>query len=114
MSAPLAEGTHGVDVEAVARVVEGHPSVAGLAPGTGVEVATYLPGRRVAGIRVHEAGIEVHVSVRYGPALPEVAAEIRRAVAPLAGNLPVLVFVDDLEVASELPAPEKRRSEDVG
>ncbi len=87
-----------MDVEALARAVEGCPSVAWLAPGRGAEVATYLRGRRITGIRVVEGQLEVHVAARYGPSMPEVADEVRSAVAAHLGDKPVAVFIDDVEV----------------
>lgn len=92
-----------VDVDVVSGLVEQCPSVVRLAssgdrPGS-VEVATYLPGRRVPGVRVVEGAVEVHVVARYGRPLPEVATEIRRALAPAVDGLAVAVFIDDLELA---------------
>lgn len=87
-----------MDVDAIARAVEGCPSVARLEPGRVVEVATYLPGRRVQGIRMGEGQLEVHVVARYGPSLPDIAGEVRQAVAVHLGAEPVVVFIDDLEV----------------
>lgn len=72
--------------------------MARLAPGRGVEVATYLRGRRVRGIRLAEDQLEVHVAARYGPSMPEVAGEVRSAVAAHLGAKPVAVFIDDVEV----------------
>ncbi|MGI8758362.1 MAG: hypothetical protein ACR2K0_03565 [Acidimicrobiales bacterium] len=87
-----------MDVDELARAVESCPSVARLAPGRGVEVATYLPGRRVRGIRVGEGGIEVHVAARYGPTMTEVAGEVRDAVAAHLGAEPVAVYIDEVEL----------------
>lgn len=99
MSGPVAVAHgQGVDVDAVARSVERCPSVARLAAWNGVEVATYLPGRKVPGVRVVGGELEVHVVARYGSPLPGVAAEIRRALETTAGGLPVAVFIDELEV----------------
>jgi len=91
-----------VDPEAVAAAVLRIPSVRGLFPGGAVEIATYLPGKRVPGVRVREDEIEVHVVARWGASLPEVAEEVKRSVAPIAGRLPVAVHVDDVETPQGL------------
>ena len=77
-------------------------SVAGLGGGPAGEVATYLPGRRVTGVRVRRtvpagrwAGrtVIVHVIGRYGrprPTPPRVAA------LAVVGPVDVWVWVDDL------------------
>ena len=87
-----------VDVDAVAAAVAACPSVAHLAGGglTG-QVATYLPGRRVEGVRVTEDAIEVHLATRWDVPIPQAAAEVRAAVAPLAGGRPITVAVDDID-----------------
>lgn len=95
-----------VDVDAVAGAVQACPSVTRLATGGPVEVATYLPGRRVHGVRIHDGTVEVHVVARYGAVLPAVGEEVRRAVAPLAPGHKVAVFVDDLDIEVE-PAAVK-------
>jgi uncharacterized alkaline shock family protein YloU len=91
----------GIDVDEVVRIVERCPSVVRLASGTAVEVATYLPGRRVPGVRLDDGGIEVHVVARYGQPLPDVADEVRRALAPSVGQHRIVVFIDDLDLDSE-------------
>lgn len=72
-------------------------SVAAMASGVAGEVATYLPGRRVPGVRIDDLGIEVHVVARWGIPLPEVGEEVRSALQPLVGNRSVSVFIDDVE-----------------
>ena len=93
-----------VDPDAVASATLACPSVAGLTAGAMGQVATYLPGRRIQGVRVRPEGVEVHVVARWRPALPEVGDEIRAAVQPLAPGLPVSVYIDDIEEPGALPA----------
>ncbi len=95
-----------VDVDAVAAATVACPSVTHLVGGAvGEQVATYLPGRRVAGVRVRSDEVEVHVAVRWGVTAAEVAAEVRAAVAPLVGRRAVAVAVDDIgDPQGELPA----------
>ena len=89
------------DLEAVSAAAVGCPLVAELTGGRFGEIATYLPGRRLVGVRQVDGAVEVHVVARWGTPLPEVADTLRAAVAPHAGGLPVAVFIEDIE----LPAP---------
>lgn len=88
----------GVDPEAVADRAAGCPSVARLAAGPLGDVATHLPGRRIPGVRIADGEVEVHVVARWGTRVPDLAAEVRRAVGPITGGLPVAVHVDDVDV----------------
>ena len=90
------------DLDAVTAAVVACPPVARMAGGQFGEVATYLPGRRLPGVRLTGDELEIHVVARWGPSLPEVADAVRRAVAPVAGGLPVTVYIDDIEV----PGPD--------
>jgi uncharacterized alkaline shock family protein YloU len=65
------------------------------------EVATYLPGRRLVGVRLEGEEVALHVVARWGTPLPEVADAVRRAVAPFAGGRPVSVYIEDIEVPDE-------------
>ena len=87
-----------VDPDEVAERTAGCRSVARLSAGLVGEVATYLPGRRVEGVRLAEDQIEVHVVARWGARVPDLAAEVRAAVGPVADGLPVDVYVDDVDV----------------
>ena len=89
------------DLEQVASAALGCPLIADLTGGRFGEVATYGPGRRILGVRVMDGAIELHVVAKWGAPLPEVAEVVRAAVAPYAENLPVSVFVDDIELPEE-------------
>ncbi len=89
------------DLEAVAAAALGSPLIAGLTGGRFGEVATYLPGRRILGVREVDGTVEIHVVARWGTPLPEVADVVRAAVASHTGGQPVAVFVDDIEVPGE-------------
>ena len=96
-----------IDVDAVAERVGSCPSVARLAGGAFGEVATYLPGRRVRGVRVADGQVEVHVVARWDRPVPEVAAEVRRAASPLAAGLPITVCVDDVDLPADIELPDE-------
>lgn len=79
-------------VEDVEAAVLAHPEVARLDGA----FASYLPGRRVDGVRVG-ARVEVAVVLRTGRPIGEVVPELRARVTRVAGDAPVDVVVADLE-----------------
>lgn len=90
-----------IDAEAVAERAAGCRSVARLSPGPVGEVATYLPGRRVEGVRLAGGQIEVHVVARWGVRVPDLAAEVRAGVGSIAAGFPIDVHVDDVDVPDD-------------
>ena len=84
------------DPDAIAAAVTACSTVAGLSGGVAGEVATYLPGRRVTGLRIDDATVTVHVVGRFGPTMTEISNEVTRAVTPLAGGRQVGVVIEDL------------------
>ena len=86
------------DADAMADAALACPGVAGLHGGPLNEFVAYLPGRTVAGVRIAEDRVEVHVVARYGTVLPSLAEEVRAAVAKGADGLPVEVYIDDLDL----------------
>ncbi len=94
------------DLEAVAAAALGSPLIADLTGGRFGEIATYLPGRRIIGVRELDGTVEVHVVARWGTPLPEVADVLRAAVAPHAGGLPVAIFVEDIELPTQAAISE--------
>jgi len=71
------------------------PGVTGLHGGEFGTVATYLPGRRVTGIRIDDDGCAVHVTVRYPADLFATAEGVRAAVRAIVG-VPVDVTIEDV------------------
>jgi len=86
------------DLDVVAAAALGCPLIAGLTGGGLGEIATYLPGRRLLGVRIVDDEVEIHVVAHWGSPLPDVAEAVRAAVAPYVGPLAVGIFVDDIEV----------------
>ncbi|NMH96428.1 hypothetical protein HF526_03700 [Pseudonocardia sp. K10HN5] len=84
--------------ERVAAVAAAHPAVARLDAGEFGALATYLPGRRLVGVRIGEAGepVELGVVLHLDRPIPEVAQVLRRQVAPLCGAVPVNITVTDV------------------
>ncbi len=71
------------------------PGVSALHGGAFGEVATYLPGRRVSGIRVRDDLSEVHVVITWGTPVLATASAVRRVVHALVGT-PVNVTIEDI------------------
>lgn len=92
-----------VDPDSVIAVVLACPYVAGISAGVLGEVATYLPGRRVRGLRMSADGVEVRVVGVYGPSIEQIVEQVRAAVLPLVAGQPLTVYVDDL--ADPMDAP---------
>ena len=90
-----------IDADAVAERAGKCRSVARLSGGVFGEVATYLPGRRVRGVRLADGHVEVHVVACWGARVPDVAAEVRAAVGPITAGLPIDVHVDDVDVPGD-------------
>jgi hypothetical protein len=70
--------------------------VAGLTQIPGIPVATYLPGRTVSGVAVRPGEVEICVIARYGMPLPQIAEQVRQAVAPLVADRVVNVVIADI------------------
>ncbi|MCV7058366.1 Asp23/Gls24 family envelope stress response protein [Mycolicibacterium gilvum] len=85
--------------ERLAAAVLAVPGVAALHPGMFGEVGTYLPGRRVAGIRVTDEAVDVHVVIVFGAAVRETAAAVRATVGRLHPGVTVNVTVEDVAPA---------------
>jgi hypothetical protein len=89
--------------ERLAQAAQDHPGVARLEGGGLVETATYLPGRRVMGVRESQSDVEVHVVLSWPPpdgrSIPDVVADLRGRLARLTPK-PITVVVRDLEQVS--------------
>lgn len=95
-SGGAATGDDGALADEIVAATRSCPAVADLSGGLLGEVASYLPGRRVVGVRVHDTDVEVHVVGRYGTTVGEIADQVRSAVTPLVGSRAIHVAVDDL------------------
>ncbi len=104
------------DPDIIAAAVLACSTVAGLSGGIAGEVATYLPGRRVTGLRIDDTTVTVHVVGRYGPTMTEISNQVTRAVTPLAGGRQVGVVIEDLQLgrADDGDAPPTPRRAPAG
>jgi len=94
----------GVDIDAVAAAVRGCPAVDDLDGGLLDGTVTYLPGRRVPGIRIADGRIEVHVRGVWDQPVDLIAGQIRQALAALAGSHVVDVVLSDIAEPGLAPA----------
>jgi hypothetical protein len=90
--------------ERVAAAVTAHPAVAGLHGGVFGSVATYLPGRKLVGVRIGDGAepVELAVVLHLGPPIPGVVRALRREVSGLCGGAAVDITVADLAVPAGL------------
>jgi hypothetical protein len=93
----------GVDVDIVAAAVCRCSGVEDLLDGPPAAAATYLPGRRVNGVRVDSEVVAVQVRARWGYSVPEIAAQIQAATASLTPRHRVDVIVADVGDPPPLP-----------
>lgn len=90
----------GTLADTVAAAVLAVPGVVALHMGTFGEVATYLPGRSVIGIRIRDEEIEVHVVLEWGSPVLATADAIRAVVVPLVARRVDVVIQDVVDSAA--------------
>src|ERR1700680_730681 len=91
----------GVDLDAVAAAARACAAVDDLCSGPWGGVVSYLPGRRVAGVRVAPDHVVISVRGRWGVPVAELARQVRAAIAALVAPRRVDIVVADL---SDAPA----------
>ncbi|NNG38520.1 hypothetical protein HJ588_04420 [Flexivirga sp. ID2601S] len=82
--------------ELIAARVEDVRGVQGLHGGAFGQVGTYLPGRRVTGIRRSEHGWDIHVVLAAGAPIAATADAVRDAARAAGAQGPVDVAVEDI------------------
>lgn len=90
--------------ERIAAAVVAHPGVAALHGGVFGSVATYLPGRRLVGVRVGvgDEPVELGVVLRLDQPIPDVVRALRREVSAMCGGAAVDITVADVAVPAAL------------
>ena len=84
--------------EMVAAAVLAVPGVAGLHGGTFGEVATYLPGAKIAGVRITDR-IQIHLAAAAGHPVHDLADAVRAALQPITAQ-PIDVTIEDVVLPS--------------
>ncbi len=97
----------GIEVDLIAAAVLGCPAVVSLHPGGPRYVATFLPGRRVGGVRVDDTVVEVAVVAAAGIPVHAVASQVRSAVVPLAAGRAVDVHIADVAPPGERSSAQR-------
>lgn len=108
VSSDMTSGAPEPDVDLLAALVLDVEGVSSLHAGVLGEVGTYLPGRRVNGIRLREPGCDIHVVLDWGVRVKGTTDRIRAAVRPLVAG-PVDITVEDISaptVASGEAGPQ--------
>ncbi|PDP85247.1 hypothetical protein CQJ94_23380 [Glycomyces fuscus] len=85
----------------LAGEAERFPDVVELSSGSFGTLTTPVPGGRVHGVAVRADSVEVGIVVRFGRPLPEISAELRRDLGPIAGGRTVHVCVEDVVAGLE-------------
>ncbi|WP_024796156.1 hypothetical protein [Tomitella biformata] len=98
------------DLPTLERAVLAVGGVAALHGGVHGTIATYLPGRRIRGLRVEDGEAHVHLTLYEGTDLIAVADAVRLAVARVLGHesRSVVVTIEDLvPYPPELSTPQE-------
>ena len=96
MTGPANGVVDGIDVDHLRTAVLRCSGVAGLGSGTIGELATYLPGRRVPGIRVTPELVELEICAAWGSPAKLIASQIWEALATVVPDRPVEILITDI------------------
>jgi len=97
-----------IDPDTLAALVTSCPAVAGLSGGPFGGAATYLPGRKVAGVQISADTVEVHVVAAYGATVAVLAGQVRQVLTGQVMGRGVDIVVEDLEDPPATPADGPR------
>lgn len=93
------------DPDAVAAAILACPGIADLSGGPFGAIATYLPGRRVHGVRILDDELDIHVVLAGTSTVLDAAAQVRAALAPLRSGRRVDVRFEDVAFLDDPPPP---------
>lgn len=97
--------TDNSEADRVAEVARSVDGVVDLSGGPLGGAATYLPGRRVVGVRVSDDHLAVHLVVTLERPVRDVAADVRRALQEAFGGRTIDVVVEDVSTAKDDDEP---------
>lgn len=97
-----------IDADRIATAVQAGCHIVGLDGGRYGEIATYLPGRRVSGVRIRPESVTIGVIGRYPATVTDIDACVRAMVGPL--DRPLHVHISDLGAVPAGRAPDPRAS----
>jgi hypothetical protein len=87
----------GVDVDAIVVALSKVPGVRGVGTAQPGAAATYLPGRRVQGVRVEDDRITVEVCVAWDTSAAKLEASAHKALKRLTADRAVHLVITDIE-----------------
>ncbi|MHA6799116.1 hypothetical protein [Bounagaea algeriensis] len=90
----------------ISALLDEHPDVAAAHSGRFGDIAAYLPGRRVPGVRISDERVEIGVTARWSRRLPALVAELRAAVLDLLTRADSAVRAVDVTVA-DIESPDE-------
>jgi hypothetical protein len=86
----------GVDIDAVHRAVAACAGVSSVGSGSVAALTTYLPGRRVPGVRINPDSVELEIVAEWGSTAAGVSNEIRQALVGLTNGRPIDITIADI------------------
>lgn len=86
----------GVDVDGLFLALASCPGVARVGSSGPGALATYLPGRRVPGIRVEQATLTIEIQADWNSSKNELFAAVKHAAGPFAAGRRIDVAVVDI------------------
>jgi hypothetical protein len=98
----------GVDLDAVHAAVNSCPGVARVGSGSVAALTTYLPGRRIPGIRINPDTVELEVIAEWDSNAANIGRAIQSVVTGLAGARRVDITITDIDL------PGEQSSQDTG
>ena len=95
----------GVNVDAVHAAVAACPGVAGLGSGTVSSLTTYLPGRRLSGIRINPDSVDLEIIAAWGTAAADIYRQIQTAVTAAVGGRRIDLTIADIQLPDDAESP---------
>jgi uncharacterized alkaline shock family protein YloU len=93
----------GVDIDAVHAAVSSCPGVARVGSGSLAALTTYLPGRRIPGIRINPDTVELEVIAEWDSNASDISRSVQAVVADLVGTRRVDITIADIDLPGQPP-----------
>ena len=103
---PVGMLVDGVDIDAVHAAVAACPGVARVGSGSLASLTTYLPGRRVPGIRINPDSVELEVTAEWGSPIASLSRDVHAAVVGLVNDRRVDITIADIVLPDEPLLPD--------
>jgi hypothetical protein len=93
----------GVDIDAVHAAVSSCPGVARVGSGSLAALTTYLPGRRIPGIRINPDTVELEVVAEWDSNAGDISRSVQAVVADLVDARSVDITIADIDLPGQQP-----------